>query len=251
MEGSMELAELLSDVGINVWDRGLVGDGEKILNTAERVLDDMQAAPDNPIRASIHIILGLILDDVGITRRKEALERRQKAFEIRQKILDAIPVAERTVEDEILYFNALNDLSCSYQQFNRFDEIEANCTACYTKYQQWGDEDKVPYEYGKYHHQMAFVYAARGQTAKAVESGRRAAQLMEKASAASMIILMYRYDLANIMYQNGDSKGALAEHEKVLEKRLLTCGKANNLTLQSYLALGILHSYQQDYKTAL
>ena len=250
IKASLGLAELFSDVGFNVSERGMSGDGQRILETAETVLDEMQFDPDSPLRANIHLILALILDNVGITQRRQTLERRQAAFNIRTKMLNAIEPAKRTTEDEILYYNALNDLSCSYQDYNRFDEIEVNSTACLKKYQEWGDERKVPFEYGKYHHQMALVYAGRGQTKRAVVSARLATQLMAEAFPAGGIVLKYRFDCANIIFQDGNLEEAIKEHKAILVLRRHSGGNASFLTLQSFLALGILYLYQKDYGAA-
>ena len=252
MPGSYALAELLSDVGYNVWDRGIDQVGRRLLTTAENVLDDISHDPDSPIRANIHLLLALIMDDAGITQRKDALRRRESAFRIRKKMFEAIPIDKRTVQDQTLYYNALNDLSCSYQQCNRFDEISDNSQACFKQYERWGNQDDIPFEYGKYYHQMAFVYAARGSSGshEAIDYAQNAISLMEKASAASLIIEMYRFDYANILYQVGESVKSLREHQAVLEKRKQSCGDANRLTLQSHLAIGILQYHAHDLKNA-
>jgi hypothetical protein len=251
IKGSFELAELLSDVGMNMWDRGLNKDGESLLKTAIEILGEIDLDPDGPLRANIGLVLGLLTDVGGISQREASLQYRQRAFEIRQKMFDSIPPKEVTKEDEVLYHNALNDLSCSYQQFNRFNEIAENCNKCFAQYKKRAEvEEDEPYEYGKYYHQMAFVWVYRNQPAKATEFAKRTWKLMSMANEESLIALMYRYDWAVMLFQNGELELSIQENEEVLVSRISKCGKTNSLTLQSYVTLGILHYHGKDFTQA-
>lgn len=108
---------------MNMWDRGLTREGREVLSTAEEVLDAIDYPTVATIRANIHVILTLILDETGISGRANALDRRKKVLDIRQALRDSKSVEERTPEDEILLYSAIGDLCGSYRQVSKFGDV--------------------------------------------------------------------------------------------------------------------------------
>lgn len=53
-------------------------------------------------------------------------------------------------------------------------------------------------------------------------------------------VLIFRYDLACLLFNAGRVQEALDEHQKVLEARIEVCGKNAQFTLKSHEAVGIL-----------
>ncbi|KAL6695296.1 hypothetical protein J3F84DRAFT_408260 [Trichoderma pleuroticola] len=249
IEGSMEVALLLSDVGLNIWDRGLAEDAKSLLLTAERVLDGIGCEPMAMERSDLHVLLGIITDTIGITQRVEGLRHRQRANEIRKNYLDSIPPEQLTLDEEIRYYNTITDLACSYQQFNRYGDVERICTTIIAKYRSWGTEEAFPYEFAKYYHHMAFVLVHRGDTMAAAKYAKHATHLLELGSFGLLAVL-FRFDCATIYFQNGQAELAISEHNEVLQHRLLKLGRANQMTIQSHLTLGVIYYFTNDFTNA-
>jgi hypothetical protein len=250
MAGVFEFAEALFDIGMNMWDRGLTKDGQDVLRTAEEILDDINYPIITPVRANIHIVLALMRDDVGISGRAEALERRKIALDIRQALWDNKSIDERIPEDEILLYSALGDLSGSYRQINRFDEVRKLCSRIYTKYTEWGDIDKIPYEFAKYYNDMSFERAYYKDTSIAAFYARRAWTLMEVGDPTALLSNNYKLTWTIRLYQDGQRQLAIRELLAILAFRTQTVGSKNYLTLQSHLTLGIFHLFDQNYNEA-
>ena len=251
IQGSLLFAELLADVGgMNLYDRGFSRDAQTLLKAAESILDDLGYPENSRIRGDILIVSGLATDHIGITERLQGLEKRLRAMEVRQNCFSQISADKVTVDDEILLYNSFTDLACSYQQLNRFDEVEKYCGECLQKYKTWGNEEEYPYEYAKYHHHMAFVQIYRKETNKAVESGRKAADLMALANPGAQLATIYRFDWAVFLLQNGDTDRAIEEHRNIFNERVMECGNLNLLTIQSRLMLGIMYFRKNDLDEA-
>ncbi|KIM98634.1 hypothetical protein OIDMADRAFT_56981 [Oidiodendron maius Zn] len=248
--GSFELAEIFSQFGVDLYDRGLIKVGEKLMKSAEDILDSIAFDNSSPVRTNIHIVIGMYTDTLGITRRDEGLERRIKALDLRKQALKGRAPADIRTEEDILLHNAVMDLSCSYQQFNRFDKVEELSNICFEKFKTWGRPEAFPYEYAKYYHSMAFVFVYRRQTNLAVEFAKAAADLMRKAGPGTLLTTVYRFDWAIFLFQDQKVKQAIKEHEEVLDIRLARCGKSNPLTLQSYLTLGIMNYFDHNFEIA-
>ncbi|KAL9026672.1 MAG: hypothetical protein Q9196_004695 [Gyalolechia fulgens] len=245
MDCSLEVAILLSDVGLNIWDRGLAEDARSLMLTSEKILDGMGCDPWAMERSDIHVLLGILTDTVGITQRKEGLRYRESAKKIRKHYIDSIPPDRLTLEEEIRYYNTITDLACSHQQFNRYDEIEATCQLVIEKYRSWGTEEEFPYEFAKYYHHMAFVFVYRGDTAAAVQHASHATKLLELGSFG-LLATLFKFDCATLYFQNGQNALAIAEHEEVLRLRLLKLGRSNIMTIQSYVALGAIYYFRDQ-----
>lgn len=245
IEGSLELAVLLSDVGLNIWDRGLAEDARSLLLTSEKILDGIGYDQWAMERSDVHVLLGILTDTVGITQRKEGLRYRESAKKIRKHYIDSIPPDQLTLEEEIRYYNTITDLACSHQQFNRYGEIEATCKLVIDKYRSWGTEEEFPYEFAKYYHHMAFVLVYHGDTEAAVQYASHATELLELGSFG-LLTTLFKFDCATLYFQNGQNDLAIAEHEEVLQCRLLKLGQSNIMTVQSYLALGAIYYFSHD-----
>lgn len=248
MEGSLALATMFSQFGIDLYDRGLIKVGESFMKSAEEILESMPLEGTLSLRANIHINVGMYTDTLGITRRDDGLERRKKAYDLRRQAIEG--QSRVSINDDILLHNAVMDLSCSYQQFNRFDQVERLSNQCFERFKTWGTPQEYPYEYAKYYDSMAFLFVYRKQTNLAVRFGELGANLMKQAAPGTLLSTVYRFDWATFLFQNGNTHQAIGEHKKVLDVRIDMCGKNNPLTLQSYLTLGIMHYFSKDYKSA-
>ena len=245
-------AELLGDVGeIITYDRGFtVIDARTLLKKAEEVLDNLQQPFATPLRGKILTALGRCTDALGISERAEGYQVRQKALAVHQELWKGIPQARRGTEDDRLLFNAEADIVYSLQNENRFDEVNAICKRCRQMYEEWGTEEERPYEWAKYHNHMAYFFLNKGDTQKATNYSRRGYELMTKVSPAEQLALRYRFDLANVMYQNREAFEAIVEQRAVLELCMEEYGNSNLWTLQCRLNIGIMSYLAVDLDEA-
>ena len=238
---SLDFVKLLINPGINQWERGLVRDGLLLVKTAEDVLGVISKDGFELLRADIHTEIALLYDDTGSTNRAEALERRKKSLEIRQAHAKQAPSMSQ--DDEILLYNSWQDYVLSLMQYNNYQEAEPILGKCLAKYKTWGTEGELPFEYAKYHHWMGMVQMYRGNFEEAINLAQHGVKLMTDAGKVSMMN-RFKFDLACIILQSGDVDRALAMQEEVYESRIVLNGKANELTLESAYAIGVLHQYR-------
>ena len=243
---SIELADMFAQFGMDLYDRGLIKVDETLVKTAENVLDALGVGQDNflQLRTNIHICIGMYTDTLGITRRNEGLDRRIQALDLREKALQGIIP---NIDEDILLLNAVMDLSCSNQQFNRFQDFESLSNRCLQRFKTWGSELEYPYEFAKYLHSIAFVFLYRRNTEAAVRSAEKGAELMRTAEPGTLLTTVYRYDWAIFLFQDGQQDKAIDEHEEILKDRIARCGKSNALTLQNYMTLGIMYYFRGRY----
>ncbi|KAM0806086.1 hypothetical protein BDR22DRAFT_3512 [Usnea florida] len=106
-ELTVEAARLMSDAGINIWERGLVGDGLRLLRIPESMLDEaVTAGNENRLRASIHVVVSLMIQFYGISHWQESLDRMTKAVKWRLDYKRRTKEEEYTRNDEIILCNA-------------------------------------------------------------------------------------------------------------------------------------------------
>ena len=238
---SLDFVRLLMNPGVNQWERGLVHDGLLLTKSAEDVLLLISNDENELLRADIHTTVALLYDDTGIINRAEALERRKKCVDIRQAYAKQASSISR--EDEILLYNAWMDYVLSLMQYNKYQEAERILKTCLAKYQSWGSETEIPFEYAKYHHWMGMVEMYKGNFEQAVALTQHGVKLMMDAGKLSMMN-RFKFDLACIILQSGDLERSLAMHEEIYEARIILNGKANELTLESAYAIGVLHEHR-------
>lgn len=239
---SVKLAQLFSDGGINLWERGLTKEGLGLLKSAEEILNHLDCS-EVSLRANIHVIISLLLQDSGLTHIAECMDRSETALQIRRDYHARTAPSAYTKNDEILLYNAWSDYGCVLLQYNNFHEAEPIFAQCYEKYKTWGEAPSIPYEYAKYFHHMAFCHMYRGDHASAVALGEQGLHWVREATGESGATNRWKFDLACIVLQSGDLKRALQLHREVLDARIKQHGKAGHLTLQSQYAVGAVEAY--------
>ncbi|PVH72724.1 hypothetical protein DL98DRAFT_659889 [Cadophora sp. DSE1049] len=226
IQGSVAFAQLLYDAAFNTWERESSQDGLRLLTTALAVLNDLNNDPDGKLRADIHVMVGVICDNIGISKRAEAIHHRNIVVRIRQAIVDRGPADVNEVDD-ILLHNALNDTA-----------------------ETWGSEEQYPFEYGKYYRNKAAVRTFQRRFDEAVVSAKRSVVLAKLDTGIGPRYLMYLQDVASHMLQSGNVAGALKQHMEVFELRERLCGKYHDVTLQSMYAIGAMHYHLKDFPEA-
>lgn len=242
---------MLANIGIYMWNVGLLKDGIAALETAEKVLKDLNLEKDD-LMSEIDIPLGIIYDFIGVSRRKEALSRRERALDIRIRTFNTIPKNDRTITDEIRFYNVEADMGCALLQQERFGEAMKKFENCLLQYKSWEPiPEKLPFEYSKYYNHSAFVHTSQGRYDEAVASSRRACDLLELHSGPnSPIVLLYRFVLGNHLYHASDLPASLKLNEEVLQARRAICGETNSYTQESYSFTGMLLGLCNRHKEA-
>jgi tetratricopeptide (TPR) repeat protein len=244
------LARLFSDGGIDLWERGLTTEGLSLLKSAEATLDQIDPEDFQQLRANIHVIISLLLQDSGLVNIGECHDRIRTALGIRKQHNEDCDAESYSRDDEILLYNAWSDYACVLLQLNMFDEAEPIFERCLLQYHKWGDSDAIPYEYAKGYHHTAFCLMYRGLEDQAVESAQICLINVEKATGKSAAYYRWKFDLACIMLQHSSflqsvswQSDTINMHKEVLEARLQLHGRFAFLTLESYYALGSALSY--------
>ncbi len=239
---SVKLARLFSDGGINLWERGMTSEGLRLLKSAEAILDRLEN-DESHLKANIHVIINLLIQDFGLSHIAESKNRIRKALKIRLNFLVQCTPQLYTRTDAILLHNAWSDYGCVLLQYNEYQRAEPMFRKCLTKYRDWGTETDIPYEYYKYNHHVAFCRLYQRDFAGAIELAEKSLRLIILATGESSAASKTRFDLACIVLQSGDTQRALALHKEVLASNLRLHGRFNFLTLQSYYSVGVVSAY--------
>lgn len=247
MKGSIEFAQLLSDAGINQWERGVTREGLSLLRTAEEVLDSVAFDVNDVMRADIHTIIGLMYDNTGLSDRREARMRRQKALQIRQ--MQISQQAEPRHDDEVLLYNAWMDLAISHLQFHDFSKAEPIVNDCLQQYRKWGEPEDIPYEYAKYYNKIAIIRMYQQRFEEAIKMARLGVEWMDRTENFSLAS-RFKFDLACIYLQSGQRDEALRLHRDIFDARLDKLGPSSELTLHSRYAIGAIYELKQQYEEA-
>jgi tetratricopeptide (TPR) repeat protein len=250
IKGSIDFAQLLSDAGMDQFERGITREGLLLLNTAERVLDD-SSDPNHEahqvMKADINAMIAIMYDDFGIEKRREAFVRRELALKIREKIFEEAKTQKR--QYEILLYNSWMEYAISLLHYHDIKKAEPIIEKCLTKFREWGTEDEIPFEYAKYYNKIALVRMYQGKFEKAISLATRGVQLMEK-TGYNMFTGRFKFDLACIILQSGDVDGALRTHRQTYNQRIEMVGPTNQLSLHSIYAIGAIHELKGELSEA-
>ncbi|KIY02879.1 uncharacterized protein Z520_01344 [Fonsecaea multimorphosa CBS 102226] len=246
---SVKLARLISDAGIDLWERCLTVEGLELLRSAEAILDQGGFREDL-LRANIHVVVSLLLQDSGIAHLAECRDRIAKVLDIRVKHQENCDPFDYTKNDDILLHNAWSDYACVLLQYNQYREAARIFDMCFEKYQRWGPPEEIPYEYAKYYHHKAYCLMYEGNFEQAVPLAEYGLHWVQVATGQSAATNRWRFDLACLVLQSGDKQRALNLHKEVLEARLKLHGKFGLLTLQSYYAVGAAHRWLNELAEA-
>ena len=105
IDPSIPIARLLSDGGINLWERGMTSEGLRLLTSAEKILNTLGAS-ETQLSANINVIISLLIQDHGLTHVEESRNRSRKALKIRLDHCKQSKPEDYTRSDDILLHNA-------------------------------------------------------------------------------------------------------------------------------------------------
>lgn len=246
---SVDLARLLSDGGIGLWERGMTTEGLELLRSAEAILRQISSREDL-LKANIHVIISLLIQDQGIGQFAESKDRIWQALQIRKDYQSNTPPEKYTKNDDILLHNAWSDYGCVLLQYNKYLEAEPIFAHCVKKYREWGSDESIPYEHAKYNHHMAFCQMFKGNFEEAVQLAEKGLSFVTLATGQSASTNNWKFDMACVVLQSGDAARALKLHQEVLAARLQHHGKSSFLTSQSYYAIAAINAHLGDLTSA-
>lgn len=253
----LTFARTLADVGTFLWHTGQFKDCEEAMQSAENLVNMQELTiRDTPemmaLLSDLYTITGIIADCIGVSRRAESLDHRDKALVLREKAFADIPRDQVTTNDEIRLWNTHCDRACAFMQRNRYEEAGEVFEKALERYQTWGREAEYPYKYSKYYHHMAFVLMARGASARAISYARKGADLVEMHAKGTLdtTVLIWKYDLASLLFNAGKVGESLALHEWILDHRRRLCGEGSQMTLESHESVAVIQHLRGNHYPA-
>jgi hypothetical protein len=249
LKPSIELARLFYDAGFYVWARQTTAyDGLPFLETAEKILDEMNIDGNAKIRADIHCITGLIYMRLGSPEREQSLARLEDALKIREQIYVEHPDDR---DCDVLFRNAAVDFGLCLLDENDFQKAGQNFQECFERYKEWGDEADIPFEYGKYYGNVSIVLMWQGDIDKAMDFVNKSIELCEKFQGRAAQYWRRQFLLACILLQAGRVDESLALHIETRAARLDLLGKHHQSTILSTYAVGALYHAKGDLENAM
>lgn len=243
------LAELFKDGGVLLWQRFLSQDAMRLLVTAERILDQLEAEHED-LRTEIYVTMNLLLQYIGISRRKEICERFLRILEYRRKRKQSAEAAGSVTDAEAMaLINAQADYANSLLEFNKFHEAEELYINCHESLLQVRGGQEEAFSYAKLNHHMAYCKMYHGEFDEAIALSTKAVELIGSWGSPTLR-LHYQFDQACILLQGGDKQGALDFHRRILSERLEVHGKESYFTLQSQYAVAAIYSYLDRWDDA-
>jgi len=243
------LAELFKDGGVLLWQRFLSTDAMRLLVTAERILGQIESSHDD-LRAEIHVTMNLLLQYLGIARRKESSDRFHKILDYRQKRMDDAEAAGTVTDsDKMALISAKADYANSLLQFNRFEEAQTIYVDCYVSLQNISGGKDEAFAFAKLYHHLAYCKMYHHDFFNANRLSQKAVELIGQFENPGLL-LRYQFDQACILLQGGDKQAALDLHERILAERLRIHGKESYFTLQSQYAIAAIYSYLERWEDA-
>ncbi|KAK0711893.1 hypothetical protein B0H67DRAFT_555798 [Lasiosphaeris hirsuta] len=245
----IELSELFYDAGFYVWGGQTTAyKGLPFLETADKILDDMKAQPNDKVRADIHCMTGLLLLNMGYEERARGTKRLKEAWEIRK----AIYIEDGTRDNDVLSQNAANDYCLCLMNSYRFEEAGTILKGCLERYQTvFGPESENPFEYSKYYGNFSIILLWEGKIEEATQSIEKSLVLTERFGGKNSQYYRRLFMLACTYLQAGDTQKAFDMHLKVLDARVELQGKHHENTILSMYAVGAMYHYLGDVDNAI
>lgn len=240
-----DFAQVLTDMGTYMWFSGKFPEGEKALDTAESILDDNKAKWNDPLRANIYVMLGVITSFEGVSERKRSMGFRKNAYQSRNQGLGQKPESERTREEDMMVWNVHSDMAFGFIQEEDFKSTAEYMEDCLEQYRKWEeDEMAIPYEYAKYYQLIAFCHMVDHEPVEAIKAITRCHELMQKAAGNEHpMTQLIKFCHANLLWHTKGQKSrqqALEINQAVLEFRRKLLGEFSHFTLESYSTCGKL-----------
>jgi len=239
----LRFAELLSDAGNYMWERGLLKDAFEMLATAELICDQALDPDDpNPIRSSVLAVTASFELNQSGSLRQSGLAHKERVLDLRTKYMTSKPEAEINKFDGLLLGSAYNNLACAYMQCEDFERAETALLRSLEIKMQWSSEADTPFPFAEGYKNMGLVRLSQGRTEEALRLVKRASEMMVAwKGARTKSAQFFQFIWAMVLANCGDRQGALARHFEILQVQREILGELAIQTLDSYFAIGALH----------
>lgn len=251
IELPVNFAQVLSDMGTYMWHSGKLPEGEEALKTAVDIMDDNRVDQEQPLRANIYELLGIMSSFEGVSERKWSMDLRYKALEARKQSFDAIPQSKITRDEEVRRWIVESDLAYGFVQQEDFEPAAKIMERVLKKYHEWGSEDEYPYQYSQYYQILGVCLMAAGKPVQSIESITCCVDLLVKSSdVMHPMTQLMRFITGFLTWHAGETQKALEINESVLEARRKIIGEFSHFTLESYSTCGRLLADQGNLEKA-
>ncbi|KAF2972232.1 hypothetical protein GQX73_g1280 [Xylaria multiplex] len=178
---TFDFATLLADTATNyMWERGLTIDAIDILETGERVCNDLQQMEEiGGVYADICAIAGSVHETIGLSGRATALRVCEKGLKLRQEKIKILEEQGQTVTVHMILqlANAWNDVGVVKLSYGEFEAALACLLESQRLKQLHKAENDIPWHYGELYKNLAIVKLYQGDTVGAENDARRSCEL--------------------------------------------------------------------------
>jgi hypothetical protein len=242
-----ELAVLLSDSAMYMWERGLVKDGVETLAVGDGICSTIPETEDTiPTHADICAIAAAVHAEIGVSGRALAMTMATKALDLRKRRTELL-AARMTVPDVdvAMLANAYNDLGVVNLQSEAWAQAEHALEESMTLKRSRFTEDSHPQQFGEGFKNLAFVALARGDCVHAKKLSSRAMELIIQVNGDfCQIAFKAQYLHAMVLCSSGELKESARVNKQLAENRKTLHGDAHALTKDSTYMVGELYRLQ-------
>lgn len=245
IHGTAELADLLCDAGYYMWDRNMVEEGMKILDTADKICRLPENLHLRRLRANIGVAIGSLLNDVGISVRDRATQLFDDILVLRQETIAELP-KPHSRSDQLLLSNGWNDkgwMCMEREDYAAAEECYENSLAIK---RQWAEKE-IPFEFAETLKNIAVVRLAQKRSQDALNLVLHATKLSEddpEMGPDSAAAQKFRVHVAEVMANSGMIQEALDITEKVAVARQKLYGPHHPYNLDVCYMRGALYSHE-------
>jgi tetratricopeptide (TPR) repeat protein len=247
-----DFAELLSNVGRYLADKGASNDSMPLLELAARLYSSLDPQLMSPNHSKVLSTLSFVCSWRGVSGRSEAVSYSKRSLDIRVNRWNSTPEDQRTKTDKLLLSNAWEDHASNCLEHEQFDQAEPFIQKSLALKRQCGTEADYPYEFAVSYCDLGMVRRAQGNKSECLDHLSRAQALLETEPAANKAIIEnIRLLQAAQLFSLGEPAQSLYAAEAV--HAVLTGPDANPRSL-TYMAceflLATLHHGSGDHRKA-
>ncbi|KAJ6016262.1 hypothetical protein N7540_010853 [Penicillium herquei] len=193
------LIELLVDGGIYLWERGMLDQGYKLLESAEDMCNTISHC-SQPLRAAVYSFRGCILSDKG--RIDDAIECFRKEVNHRREHLRSLR-KPATIVDEIQLANGYNNLACILCASGAISEAEINNELSITIKERWKKFGNLDYLFSLSYSNRANVLGLQQKWVEAAIWYNKALEIPRERHYSPRLALIY-HNFGTMRLQQGN-----------------------------------------------